>query len=480
MCLNMNKIALLLLLPLAVYACTDDSLPEIPKPIHYNKNPEPEPEKPAPEAGGSIPIVFSGSFGDAVTSRTTISGTAVSWSKDDRIMVLWDGGFNYATAAEAGASANFSTEVNEADKYWAVYPASLDASLTSGALSLTIPSRQYGEFDKTNIAVASALSGSTDLVFHNLCALGSFTLSRSDIASVVFRGLGGEILAGKATLNIGNNGIPTVASTASPSDSILIVSSAGGSLAAGTYYFAAIPGALDSGVSFTLTTASGGTILGKAIATQDHLDRSEIRSFGTLDENGSATSIKLRFVFGPEAGTKAIWDPDVKWPEAAGDVAQTAGVNYPYTLDGIDYNFFVKDLAGEGKCSWLTNNSAGYADRVGIPSTTVYFGLPAIAGYKLTTVVVGQSRRGSADNAPEKATSVGITVSIPDAADAAKTYVSGGDLQSWPGWAGKADKKVVDRTYNLSGTEANTVYYLNSNNASIGLYFSRLVLTYEK
>ena len=47
----MKRIVLLLLLPFAVFACTDDSLPEIPKPIHYNKNPEPEPEKPAPEAG---------------------------------------------------------------------------------------------------------------------------------------------------------------------------------------------------------------------------------------------------------------------------------------------------------------------------------------------------------------------------------------------------------------------------------------------
>ena len=46
----MKRTALLLLLPLALFAaCTDDSLPEIPKPIHYNKNPEPEPEKPANE-----------------------------------------------------------------------------------------------------------------------------------------------------------------------------------------------------------------------------------------------------------------------------------------------------------------------------------------------------------------------------------------------------------------------------------------------
>ncbi|MBR1632268.1 MAG: hypothetical protein IJ686_00730 [Bacteroidales bacterium] len=478
----MKRLVLILFIPLFAFACTDDSLPEIPKPIHYHRNPAPEPPEPEPEEGGSIPIVFSGSFGDAVQSRTSLDGGgAISWSAGDRIMVLWGGGFNYASTSAAGTNAEFSTEVNESDMYWAVFPSSLDASVRSGALSLTIPDRQHGRFDNANIAVASVSAGNTDLVFHNLCGLGAFTLSRSDIAKIVFRGLGGEVLAGNAALSISGEGIPTVTGTSSPVDSIAVVPVTGSSFAAGTYYFSAIPGSLGNGVSFTLTTASGGTIIGKSIPTPDALNRSEIRSFGTLDAEGSASSITLRFTFGPESGTKAIWDPDSKWPEVAGtDDDQTTGVNYPYSLDGVEYNFFVKDLSGEGKCSWLTNNSAGYADRIGIPSSTVYFGLPAIADYKLTSVVVGQSRRGSADNAPEKVTSVGITDSIPKSAGASKTYVSGGELQNWPGWAGKADKNVVERTFSLSDTEEDTIYYLNSDNAAIGLYFSRLVLTYEK
>ena len=124
--------------------------------------------------------------------------------------------------------------------------------------------------------------------------------------------------------------------------------------------------------------------------------------------------------------------------------------------------------------------SNGYADRICIPSATVYFGLPAIEGFRLSEVTVGQSRRGSADNAETKITTVGIMDSIPEEEGAEKTYVSGGELQDWPGWAGKKDKTVVDHTFSLTGTKGNTVYYLNSDNASIGLYFSRLVLTYEK
>lgn len=473
----MKKILFVLILAALAPACTDNSLPEIPKPIHYNPNPEPEPE---PEQGGSVPVVFSGSFGDVIATRTGISGGNVSWSAGDRIMVLWSGGYNYAAASAGGRQAEFSTEVNESERYWAVYPSSLEAAVRSGALSLTVPGQQYGTFDGANIAVASVASGSTGLVFRNLCGLGGFSLTRSDISKIVFRGLLGETLAGDVTVNIGEDGVPSVEQFTSRVDSISVIPASGGCFEAGTYYFAALPGALDAGVSFALSTASGNTIFGKALPAADRLNRAEIRSFGPLDAAGSFTSLTLRFNFGPEAGTKAVSDPDSNWPDAAGDEAQTEGVNYPFSVDGVVYKFYVKDLAGEGKCSWSTNNSNGYADRISIPSTTVFFGLPVIEGYKLTKVVVGQSRRGSSDNAATKITTAGVVSAIPASAGADKDYVAGGELQSWPGWSGTKDKRVVDHVFSLSGTSADTVYYLTSDTAAIGLYFSRLVLTYEK
>ena len=249
--------SLILLLAIFAYSCSYDTLPEIPKPIHYEKNPEPEPPVEEPEAGGNTEIVFSGSFGDILATRASISNGTLSWNEGDRIMVLWKGGFNYANASAAGASAEFTTEVNEADTYWAIYPSSLEGTVGTDGLSIIIPDTQYGEFDKVNIAVASTGSGSKNLVFRNLCGLGSFTLGRSDIAKVVFRGLSKETLAGNAALSISGEGIPSVSSVSSPVDSIAVVPANGDCFAAGTYYFAAAPGALDAGVSFTVTTTSG-------------------------------------------------------------------------------------------------------------------------------------------------------------------------------------------------------------------------------
>lgn len=477
--MNMKKFPFIILFSLIAVACSYDTLPEIPKPIRYHQNPAPEPPVPEPEAGGSIPVVFSGSFGDVIATRAGINNGQMSWNAGDRILILWNGGFNYAGASAEGASAEFSTEVNEADTYWAVYPSSTEASLDSKGFSVTVPDKQNGEFDKVNIAVASTGAADQNLVFRNLCGLGAFTLSRNDIAKVEFSSLSSDALAGNALLSIGQDGIPSVTSLSSPVKSITVVPATGNSFAAGTYYFAAVPGALDAGVSFTFTTSSGGTILGKAIATPDALNRSEIRSFGTLDNISTADVLQLSFVFGPEAGTKETYDPQSKWPASAGVEGLTDGVTYTYTLDGTEYSFHARDVSGDGKFSWRTNNTSGYADCIGMQTDKVYFGLPALEGFRLKTAVVGQCRRGNTDNGEDKVTTAGITDRIPEGAEE-KSYIAGGELQSWTCWSGKKDKKVVDREFRLSGTEAKTIYYLNSNTSSIGLYFAHLVLTYEK
>ena len=219
-------------------------------------------------------------------------------------------------------------------------------------------------------------------------------------------------------------------------------------------------------------------LIGSAYAEAAQLERAALMNFGTIDDISKADALRLRFLFGPEAGAKAIYDPEGNWPNDY-DSNLKNGVSYPYTIDGTDYNFFVKDLTDEGKCKWNSNDKNGYADRIGIPSSTVFFGLPALEGLKLTNVVVGQSRRGAGDNAETKITTVGITDRVPEESEQ-KSYLAGGELQNWPGWAGTKDKKVVDHVFQLTDTKENTIYYLNSDNASIGLYFSRLVLTYEK
>ena len=463
----MKKIVYILSVALAAAAC---SKPESPV-----TNPEPQ----EPVTGK---VEFTAVFGEAPVVKSELSGESVLWKAGDEISILWDGGNTTAQADAAGAQANFSASVDDASEYFAVYPSKASVSLSGGALTVGIPAEQNGAFEDVNIAIAKTTERS--LVFKNLCALGKITLSRNDIAKIEFKGGEGQNLAGDVTLSLDGEGVPSVISTASAAESIVLTPASGDAFAAGSYYFAAIPGTLEK-VEFTLTTVSGNTILGKASANPAELLRSKALNFGTLDNIATADVLTLRFAFGPEKGAKAGYDPEGKWPTDW--VANlNEGVSYTYAIDEVNYGFYVKDLvqSTSKNFKWDTNNKDGYADRISIPSATVYFGLPAIEDFKLTGVVVGQSRRGKTDNTETAVTQVGVTSHIPEAEGENNSYVSGGELQEWHGWPDGDDKSgkkaVVDHAFQLSGTQANTVYYLNSDNSEIGLYFSRLVLTYEK
>ena len=118
---------------------------------------------------------------------------------------------------------------------------------------------------------------------------------------------------------------------------------------------------------------------------------------------------------------------------------------HTYTLNNVNYTFALKNV----KCN------AGYL----MCTTIAVLGLPAIENYKLTKVV--------ASNSSGCSTSTKVGISSSSSSD---SYISGGALQTW-------STTGSSYTYNLSSTEANTMYYLyvtNKNAQVVGLE-----LTYE-
>lgn len=120
--------------------------------------------------------------------------------------------------------------------------------------------------------------------------------------------------------------------------------------------------------------------------------------------------------------------------------------NYTYNVDGTDYVFA---LTSKIYCnsSYLMLNY------------TTALGLPAVENYKLTKVVGTLNGNGS----PSLASKVSIC------SDTTGTVVTGGETQTW-------SVKGGETTYNLSGTTANTVYYMYITNKN--LQMTKLVLTY--
>ncbi len=118
--------------------------------------------------------------------------------------------------------------------------------------------------------------------------------------------------------------------------------------------------------------------------------------------------------------------------------------NYTYTLNNVAYTFGLKSV----KCN------SGYL----MLTQVAVLGLPAIEGYKLVKVDATNSSGCS------KTTNVAVT------SDQSGTVVNGGEGQVW-------GTQSHTYTYNLTGTDANTVYYLyvTAKNCQI----TQLVLKYE-
>ena len=397
-----------------------------------------------------------------------------SWKEGDAIAFFWDGTSSTVDIDEVKDTVKFTQEV-KSGTYYAVYPASAAIDQYGNSVMVDIPTTQNGSLEDTWIWFAKTDYENKLFEMQSLCALGSITLERSDIKKITISGNNNELMAGTVYASIGLDGVPSC--NDADTDEITLTPAEGEAFAAGTYYFATAPGSLSNGISFTLETSGGNMMIGRAYAEATEMERATVMGFGTIDDLANADALRLRFIFGPEIGKKATLDPNEIWPKAAGDDALTEGVSYTYAIDGVDYSFYVKDTSGDGKFAWRTQNEK-YPDCIAMQTDKVYFGLPAIDGLRLTCATVGQCRRGSSDKGNDKITTVGITNLIPEGAEQ-KSYVTGGELQSWTGWDSEA-MKVVDHVFTLSGTEPNTRYYLNSNTSSIGAYFAHLVLTYEK
>lgn len=156
----------------------------------------------------------------------------------------------------------------------------------------------------------------------------------------------------------------------------------------------------------------------------------------------------------------------------AGDNGGTATDNtrrraqVTYTVNGVGYDFTFADPDGAtGHNIYLQPSGGLYS------GTRRHFGLPAIEGRKLVKLVMVQ---GASTKDPASFNrGIGLTTQIYDATcpQADMEYVKGGEPQN-------QCVNMETYTYELTGTKANTMYYLSSPyNASIVV---SLELVYEK
>lgn len=227
----------------------------------------------APE-GVEITITAVREGFDPNTRNIRESDGSVEWCPLDEISVFYtettNGGSKFTSQnTEQTAIAEFKgkldgliaggEEFTNGKYLYGVYPYSSNTCFKDGVTTISLPSHQTaaeGTFANGLFPTIARAQG-VNLAFYNICGGVKFTVSRSDITSIKFKGNNGERLAGSAKVIFDDTAKPSVLNDEVESkDEITVFAPAGGTFEAGKeYYIVAYPVKLSSGFTMTFRTS---------------------------------------------------------------------------------------------------------------------------------------------------------------------------------------------------------------------------------
>lgn len=399
--------------------------------------------------------------GDAISVFTSADGDSHSGTSYKFVTSLGSNSttadFALDEAKEFGSGMYFASYPYQSNSRGVNFTGSSDTYRMAG---LRLPSSQTlvaNNFDKTAaLAVAFSESGSS-LEFKNATALLKFRVSESGIIDGRIEVDAGDAISGtfRADVNTSTKEL-SLETYGQPTYNYVDFTIDGSTaLSAGTDYYVAIrPLTLTSDLKIFLNGNLVRTINSGQLAS---VQRNKIYNLGTLTTPAKPAQKVLRFDFSGTA--KDGWPTADKWKAAPGEL------NCTYPLYGTNYNFFLTDCgnASQARVAWVSA-SGGLI----LYTTWRYVGLPAIEGYKL--VMVSGTMCLSTNSKRKAAIVKGVAAdnSLGTIAELHE-FVTGGESTGWT-------TKGTTYTFDLSGTEGNTVYYFLCTNTSVGV--SDLTLTY--
>ena len=237
-------------------------------------------ELPAPSDNDGL-VTFTATTAD---TKTELAGGHTVWSANDRIKVFYGSEGASVTASiktgEGTSHATYQAAVPSGVDYYAVYPASAEASLSGSTVSVTIPSEQNGVFGAGHTAVAKGV----DKVFSftNVNSFLKITLPEAGYTRITVKSPSGGALSGPVNVACGNDIV--ISPGSGVQDFVEIASESG--FPAGDVFISVIPGVTHSGGLllgyFKNDGYVGGYFLDKEITTEP----SVIHSFGEFGVTG--------------------------------------------------------------------------------------------------------------------------------------------------------------------------------------------------
>lgn len=319
---------------------------------------------------------------------------------------------------------------------------------------VSVPASQTlveGGFDRSAMVMTAYASGSDAFSFKNAVALVKFKVSGSDVVSGKIVAPGSAI-SGTFRADILSEDTRPVLTDYGKTVYYYVNFSTGNDKAltpGEDYYVAVRPADLPEGFEIYLN----GILVKKFPSeTLSGFQRNKIYNLGTLAVPEPAVTKTLSFDFSSNPNG---------WPESGAPTGLEASdiqkVYYP--LNGVYYEFLLANpLNASISFPYYKTSSGLYL------SNYRYLGLPALRGYKLTSVIfTNASESQSTSRKLGVASTLGISSGEPE-------YVAGGEALV------ASEAKSYD--FDLFGTRTNTVYYLHSHGKPTVI--SNVTLTYTR
>lgn len=435
-----------------------------------------------PPAGmtGEADITFATLLTKTALGTPDGENVPVVWEADDKLIV-WDGVKNQEfsidsdsfTAGSSSAVFKGRAEVS-AEKYYVVHTSGtpeFKANTSNGtetdelaAYNVVVPAVQHpvkGSYDPDAVVSAGVVehtAGSTDqlaLTMKNMCALLKVTLTKENITSVSVKAKESKkYLAATGRVVYKNDGTLVMYAMSGQSESVAMEQT-NGAFEPGDYYIAVTPREF-ADMEVTYTDSEGNTATTSTTGSYSFKAGSIIPlgiDDSKLDFSGSTPVTPSELVLTVDCSSQ----PFTEKMKTTSDDAKTQTTEGTWYLaqDGKQYPFVIYSSKGYGYLnSSIRLNEAGAAP--GSIKT------PAIENMKLVSVYVNVTNSASA-------TGKEVYVSTEKTSSAYEEYLG---MQAFA----KSPDAVSEKTFELTGTKANTSYYVVARHNKTQI--AKLVLTY--
>jgi hypothetical protein len=315
-----------------------------------------------------------------------------------------------------------------------------------------------GGFDRASMVMTAVAENTTELHFKNAVALVKFKVSDPVQSGQIVSP--DALISGRFRADItAADMIPHLVDYKQPTaQTVDFVAASEETLTPGTEYYVAVrPTDLPNGFKVYLN----GKVVKSYTADQvPAFERSKIYDLGTLTVPAATAETKtLDFDF-TIAANMTGWHTS-RTPEGA---EASDLLKVPYAIDGVTYEFTCANPLEASMSFPYYNGTSLFMGKYR------FFGLPVIEGYCLTSVtVVNGSSKANGSRA------VGVTKVLAKqvgSTEDGQVFVAGGETKPLSGATG------TSVSFNLSGTEAGTMYYLR--NATVETAISSMSLIYTK